>query len=326
AEHPGESEDDWEVINSYNGSGAGYFQTGQALHANYPEKGQWRVRIEGGNGTFDGDIGFTKEQAWPDPGQLAVKATSMSFWEDLSKFAEPGIEKLTIQEIRKTEGWRQRYDTIVVTNRAYRGLAKRLRSWVADQDGNVVLTDEAINMLDHMAFVDTVTGERPSILKTGVYAGYVNFATEDKEVTYDDPLARNIDQKGAAEGRSCAVKQSGIIRGEVCDDNDELHRRQTYEPVPLGYSLEEGGDNSPVWFVRGAAWDNARGKERAVGTSTNQSRVSLGEISWKGGKVRIIGALLPDPTKKFYHPYGLSDYALTWAGYQILQNALTYER
>jgi len=326
-EHPGEeSEDDWETINSYNGSGAGYFQTGQALHANYPAKGKWRVRIDGGNGTFDGDIRFTKEQTWPDPGQLPYKATSMRFWEDLSDFAEPGIDKLTISEIRKTDAWRRKYDTIVVTNRSYRGLVKPLRSWVAGQDGNLVLTDEAINMLDYMAFVDTITGERPSILKRGVYAGYVNFATEDKEVTYDDPLAKRINQKGAAEGRSCAVKQSGIVRHEVCDDNDELHRRQTYEPVPLGYSLEEGGDNSPVWFVRQRAWNNARGKERAVGTSTLQTRVSLGEIKWKGGRIRIIGALLPDPTEKFYHPYGLSDYALTWAGYQILQNALTYER
>ena len=314
------------MVNSYNGSGAGYFQTGQALHANYPAKGQWRVRIEGGNGTFDGDIRFTKEQTWPDPGQLAYKATSMRFWEDLSKYSEPGIDKLTIQQVRKTDAWRHKYDTIVVTNRSYRGLAKPLRSWVADQDGNLVLTDEAINMLDHMAFVDTITGERPSILKTGVYAGYVNFATNDKEVTYDDPLAKRIDVRGAAEGRSCAVKQSGIVRHEVCDDNDELHRRQTYEPVPLGYSLEEGGDNSPVWFVRQRAWDNAHGKERAVGTSTLQTRVSLGEIKWKGGSIRIIGALLPDPTEKFYHPYGLSDYALTWAGYQVLQNLLTYER
>lgn len=51
----------------------------------------------------------------------------------------------------------------------------------------------------------------------------------------------------------------------------------------------------------------------------------VGEIKYKGGRIRFIGALLPDPTKKFYHPYGLSDYALTWAGYQVLQNLLTWK-
>ena len=31
-----------------------------------------------------------------------------------------------------------------------------------------------------------------------------------------------------------------------------------------------------------------------------------------------------DPTKKFDHPFGLASYALTYAGYQVLNNALTW--
>jgi hypothetical protein len=329
-EHPGEEdEDEWQTINSYNGGGTDlYMNTGQALHGNFPEPGRYRIRIDRGTagGLYNADIRFTKEAAWPDPGQLGFKATSMRFWEMLSRLASPGVDKITPEQIRSTDSWKTKYDTIVITNRVYYNLGPILRRWVADQDGNLVLTDKALKMMmDPLALMPEVTGETPSVQRTGVYAGYVNFATTDKDVTYDDPLARRLNQKGAAEGRSCTAKQSGIVRAEACGPDDEIHRRQTYEPVPLGYSLNDGGDNSPVWYVRQEAWENIKGKGRAVATSTQQDRVSLGEIKLKGGTVRFIGALLPDPTTNFYHPYGLSDYALTWAGYQLLNNLLTWQ-
>jgi hypothetical protein len=329
-EHPGEPQDgeEWETINSYNGGADPYMQTGQALHANYPEPGRWRILVENGTAgaSYTASLRFLKESAWPDPGQLAFKNTSMRFWEMLDDFAAPGIEKITPQQILKTNGWKTSYDTIVITDRVYYRLGAPLRKWVADHDGNLVLTDKALEMLwNGLNLVPRIIGrEDISVKKVGVYAGYVNFATDTKEGTYDDPLARKIDQKGAAEGRSCTAKQSGIVRGEVCGPDDEIHRRQTYEPVPLGYSLNDGGANSPVWYVQAAALADAKGKARAVGSTTLQDRISLGEIKYEGGRVRFIGALLPDPTTKFYHPYGLSDYALTWAGYQVLQNLLTW--
>jgi hypothetical protein len=42
--------------------------------------------------------------------------------------------------------------------------------------------------------------------------------------------------------------------------------------------------------------------------------------------VRVVGAALPMPTEQFYHPFGLANYALTYSGYQVLQNALQWER
>ena len=330
AEHPGEEQSDqeWETVNSYSGGGAGYATGGQALHANYPEPGQWRIRIEGGQigVTYDADISFLEEAAWPDPGQLAFKATSMRFWQQLAKYSKPRISKLTARDILKTGGWKTRYDTIVVTNRVYDKLGPKLKSWVAEQDGNLVLTDEALVMLwDGLGLIPHISGDdQPSVRKVGVYAGFVNFATSEKESTYDDPLARKINQKGAAEGRSCAAKQSGITRAEACRTTDILHRRQTYEPVPIGYDLNDA--QAPVWYVMEDALLKAEGgKARAVATGQAQNEVTVGEIEYKGGVVRFVGALLPDPTKKYYHPYGLSDYALTWAGYQLLQNLVTWQ-
>ena len=84
------------------------------------------------------------------------------------------------------------------------------------------------------------------------YAGYANFATAGREVTYNDPLARRINQPGAAEG-------SG---------GGEVHRHQTYEPVPLGIAIQDasGGDadNAPVWHVVQSAWRKSKGRQRAV--------------------------------------------------------------
>ncbi len=38
--------------------------------------------------------------------------------------------------------------------------------------------------------------------------------------------------------------------------------------------------------------------------------------------MRFLGALLPQPTEAYYHPYGLQDYAVTYTGYTLLENML----
>lgn len=155
--------------------------------------------------------------------------------------------------------------------------------------------------------------KKGSVGSFNAYAGYVNFATAKKESTYDDPLSKQINAPGAAEGQG----------------GDEVRRRQTYEPVPLGIALQtpDGDDanNSPIWFVKHADWLKARGKQRAVGTSGDLANVSYGEIRYFGGRIRIIGPLLPMPTEKFDHPFGLADYALTYSGYQMLLNSLRWK-
>lgn len=35
---------------------------------------------------------------------------------------------------------------------------------------------------------------------------------------------------------------------------------------------------------------------------------------------------LPDPTEQNFHPYGLASYALTYTGYQLVENLITWER
>jgi hypothetical protein len=302
--------EEWELVNSYYNQSPAYVQAGQALHANFPKAGQYRIRLEGDGtgGVFSTDINFTKEKGWEDPGQIGYRVSNMKFWKMMKRFSKPGLDRLTPKQIASTSKWKRRFDTIVVTNKAYKKLAPKLRRWVRAQNGNLVLTDKALRMLPQMGIT------KGGIGKGKYYAGYTNFATRKKEVTYSDPLARKINQGGAAEGMS----------------GDEVHRRQTFEPVPLGMAIQTPDDrdafNAPVWHVTKEAWRNAKGRQRAVGTTGNTAQISYGEIKYHGGRIRIIGGLLPKPTEKFDHPFGLASYALTYSGYQMLQNALTWER
>ena len=178
----------------------------------------------------------------------------------------------------------------------------KLRDWVSG-GGNLVLTDGALRNLAYMGVVG-----RGFVNDFAVYAGYVGFTRDGSTETYADPLAQNVNQPGAAEGPG--------------------FRHQTYEPVPIGYAIQPEDDDTqlssaPVWAVDQIEWERIGG--RTVGTTT-ADETTLGELSLGQGVVRVVGALLPMPTDRAYHPFGLANYALTYSGYQVLQNALRWER
>ena len=66
-------------------------------------------------------------------------------------------------------------------------------------------------------------------------------------------------------------------------------------------------------------WEGAGG--RTVGT-TGDGKTSLGELKVGKGRVRIIGSLLPNPSGDYAHPFGVADYALTYVGYILFDNAV----
>lgn len=172
-----------------------------------------------------------------------------------------------------------------------------LRKYV-EGGGNLVLTDGAIRSLALMGVVD-----RKFVNTFTAYAGYIGFTRDGSTDTYSDPLAANVNQPGAAEGPN--------------------HRHQTYEPVPLGFAIQDetGADfnGAPVWAVDQTEWERLGG--RTVGI-TGADQVTLGELKLGAGTIRIVGALLPMPTEQYYHPFGLANYALTYTGYQVLKNTL----
>ncbi len=170
----------------------------------------------------------------------------------------------------------------------------------ANGGGNLILTDGAARALSHLG-IGGVNDVKP----VAVYAPYIEFNNSGSP-TYSDPLAANVNQPGAAEGPS--------------------NRHQTVEPVPLGYAIQDAAGNNAstsfTWAVRRGAWTTAGG--RIAGTISDQ--VSLGEITLGSGRIRFVGALLPDPEERYDHPYGLANYALTYSGWQVFENVVQWHR
>jgi hypothetical protein len=125
-----------------------------------------------------------------------------------------------------------------------------------------------------------------------------------------------------------AVTSTNYNAGHInVDDFTDAYARglhgtasQTYYEVPLGYSLS--GTQSPHWTVTKAAWDAAGGK--TVAHVTDAAKVGLGRITIGQGTIGVLGAVLPRPTERWDHFFGLADYAVTVTGGQILHNMLAY--
>jgi len=117
------------------------------------------------------------------------------------------------------------------------------------------------------------------------------------------------------------------------------NRRQTYEPTPLGFAIQNtdpakgtvGSDvaESPAWDVDAGAVQKAGGKvlasavePGAAGSAPDYGRAAMGEIPGGRGQVRFLGALLPQPSEAFDHDFGIEPYAVTYTGWILFCNML----
>lgn len=309
------TQDEWIEVNRYFNQGSTYAQAGQAVHADSPEPGEWRICLTPtpqAVGVADLDIAFSTEKIWPNPGQLPYSVTNMKFFTDLAQNMLPGqLTAVNAPAVLSGTASLGNYHSFVIADNALAGVpvgqeaawGTKLRQYV-EGGGNLVLTDGALQALN-----PGITGAIPTagqVSKVNFYAGFIAFTSNGGgNDTYSDPLAVDVDQPGAAEG-------SG-------------HRHQTYEPVPIGIDIGSrsscSGSNcfAPIWTVNQGSWTGAGG--RVVGQSTT-NRTAYGELPLGFGQIRIIGALLPMPTEASYHPFGLSNYAVTYSGYQVLKNTL----
>jgi hypothetical protein len=180
--------------------------------------------------------------------------------------------------------------------------------------GNLVLTDSALKLLPKFGLgtpEDTVRD-----------MGYVGYA----DLNLHDPLTSGLPETA----------------------------RQTYDPIGLGYQLlierdghyfekcpqrgcDSGTTNSaPIWSInRNALAAAGAPAVRVVGTVDPPSdpkdtsegysadKVSIGQYGLGRGRVTFFGALLPRPTDKNPHWYGLDDYAISYAGQTMLLRALS---
>ena len=141
-----------------------------------------------------------------------------------------------------------------------------------------------------------------------------------------DRAIRFLGRLGVVKKRQVARQLYGAGHVNIEDFEDPYVKKvhttasQTYYEVPLGYTLEE--DSSPHWTVARGPWEEAGGK--TIAYIEDEQRVGVGRIKLGKGTIGIFGAILPQPTERYDHLYGLADYAVSVAGGQILHNMMRF--
>ena len=176
--------------------------------------------------------------------------------------------------------------------------------------GTLVLTDSALRMLPDLAGVPP-----KSVVQDYAYVGYTDL---DREHPWTNGLYDRA--------------------------------RQMYDPVGLGYPLLMERDqywpcdfrgecdrsptknSSPIWSVSRSAWEDAGGttigtvdppQDRHGGAEgTGTGKTSIGVLKQGRGRIVVFGALLPRPSERFEHWFGLNAYTITIAGQELLVRAL----
>jgi hypothetical protein len=246
------------------------------------------------------------DDLWDYGPDQVFAARPARYWSDLKPFVrdgdEPGV--LTLLSASSLDAAQLgRTDTLVIPGSAIDDLEPdpasiaAIRAWV-EGGGDLVLTDEALRFLD-LAGVTSGAAD--------VAQRYMGGIKMDLAHPVFYPL------QDTAEPRN--------VRGGV---------KQTYEPTPIGF--ETGANAAPNWFLDPAkfgALDGATVAGLECGTPRlddpcTGNGVALGSVPLGAGRIQFIGALLPDPTEEFYHPYGLDPYATTYSGNQVLRNMLLW--
>ena len=231
------------------------------------------------------------------------------FFEDLNKSFADYEERFV--PVRRGDSLSGLKSLVVADQELPAEFTSGIRSWVQG-GGNLVLTDGSLKLLPDLTSIPASAVEQRT-----VYVGSVAFAEEEDGDTTGKPLARNVRQPGQRFGGGDAQK-----------------RRQTFEPTPLGFAIqnaETGLDESHArqWHVDKAAFKAAGGDVVATSSTSDPDSgaadfdyVTVGEFKLGQGTIRIAGSLLPQPSTDFDHPQGLEPYALTSTGYVMICNLI----
>jgi hypothetical protein len=326
-------EGQWHTVASDFNQSFLYLQAGQIVTVNDPYPGRWRVWFElPSHLPSRVKLDFSPYTAEMSPGQAAIDASSMDFFESLNRYVPDGqdLQAIPIETVANDPAALGTFDTVVVVNnlgsleylrnelgltsRTANGFFQGLGSF-ARNGGNLVLTDAALQALPrvHRQFAaGDISGDRDLV-------GNYNFRIGEGLVTYEDPgtypLATDVDKPGAAE--------------------QEQGRRQAAEPTPLGYTPDPDYDpdpQMPYWGVNRHVWESRCGQPNCTVATTEPEGdlVNLGELRLGQGVIRVAGIMFPDPVfepdEANDHRFGLGSYALTYTSYELFENLVNYRR
>ncbi|MGH2709733.1 MAG: M14 family zinc carboxypeptidase [Actinomycetota bacterium] len=222
----------------------------------------------------------------PDFKFKSYSVTRMRFFEDLNKHASEPLEALRVPDVLEDPSLLDGLDSIVLADNTMPEGSDR-GAWVA------VLKD----------FVEG----GGNLIVTDAAAPVIADLVDGIEPTHITMQKSNVGFVDFPDDRSHPLNTG--LRGVAS---------QTYDVIPIG--LPDGGGAAPNWRVNTAAWTAAGGTT----TGTMGGQTAYGELPVGEGRIRFLGALLPQPSEQYFHPYGLQNYAVTYTGYTLLQNMLRW--
>jgi hypothetical protein len=241
--------------------------------------------------------------------QRSYSVTNQKWFRDTNALMDRRFRRLRSKDIARNPRTLNAVDTLVLADvpappdprgRRYRAAKyyASILAWVK-RGGNLVLTDRALHALGRLGIVpaDAITDIR-------VYQPYANFRDY----------------------------------GHAMTEGLRSNARQLVEAAALGYGI--GTDASPMTVVDTSAWEDAGG--HVVGTTStvltgedpaidrnldDGANTSIGEllVGDRGGRIRIVGGALPMPTESQDHRFGLRNYALTYSGLFLMENAIQHD-
>jgi hypothetical protein len=238
--------------------------------------------------------------------QTPYDVANTDYFRDLRRVTPTPIKRLSPSDL----GGKLGVKSLVVADHT-KADADRLKQF-AKRGGNVVLTDKALRLLPGVLGVP-----KTSVLDHHAYVGYADLDFEHRWTKGLGPRAR-----------------------------------QMFDPVGLGYPLLMERDqywpcspeceksvtknSSPMWTVNREAWE-AKGGTTIATADPPKSRKGeyegqatdktiIGTLPLGKGRLVIFGGVLPQPTEKFEHWFGLNAYTVSNTGQHLLMKGLTWGR
>ncbi len=261
----------------------------------------------------------SNDDAWDYGADTPFEARPAKYWEDIAPFlcescseatGVPGVlapinpSQMNAQQLRDALA---NFDNLVIPNTAINQFVDG--AWGANQVASGAVAEGKINVI-----MDWVAGGGNLVLTDAALeffdiSGLTTNAV-DVELAYMGGIRMDLSHE--------MLKG---VRGGV---------KQTYEPTPLGWGTSGA---APNWGIDPAAFTAMEGSSIAglvcggsnLGQNCDSKDIALGYVDIGSGRIQFMGAILPDPTEEFYHPYGLDDYATTYSGNQVVRNMMGWE-
>ena len=237
--------------------------------------------------------------------QRPYNVSNTDYFRDLGDLVSSPIVEVRDREVSRALGG---LDSFVVADATLDDRAAL--SKFVESGGTLVLTDSAFRMLPDLIEVPAKA--------VGRGLAYVGYADLDRTHPWTEGLYDRARQMYDPVGLGYPL----------------LMERDQYWPCGSGGECEESPtrNSSVIWMVKRAAWEEAGGvtigtadpprdsKGGAEGQATDKT--SIGVLERGKGRIVIFGALLPRPTERYEHWFGINPYTVTIAGQDLLLKAL----